>query len=503
MPPDTANRERDIATVALVAVCLAALLLRLYRLGCLPDGLFCDEAANGYDAFLILTTGRDLTGRFLPLHFCHHGIDWPEGLYTYLAVPCVGLFGLTEVATRLPAAIAGALLVPAIWLLGRELFDQRVGLVAAFLMAFSPWALPLSRVGFRAILAPLFLVLSAWLLLVAIRRRALWIPCGLAFGLSLHTYTIAKFATPALLVVFLIGWRREILAALKASKATRVHAILGAVSLVLMATGAYWRSFFGHGADRFSDITVMNAARPFYTLALNVAAHLTPSFLFFDGDANLRHSLPGHGQTLLAAAPFALIAVALAFTRRRSYDVCLIAFLIGLVPAALTNDGVPHAPRAIAAMPFWELLAASGVVAVSRFTRRRGPRVGVCVAVLIASALLVSAVTFTRDYFVHYPRQSRDWFQHGMSAAIEEAQRLSSGDDRIIVSPYLTHAYIFPLFYARERYRVRSVERLASRSGRYLFIGAPDDARDCEEVFLVRDVDGVVRLRLARVTTPD
>ncbi|MDH4066271.1 MAG: 4-amino-4-deoxy-L-arabinose transferase, partial [Acidobacteriota bacterium] len=59
------------------------LFVRLYRLGELPNGLFCDEAANGYDAYSLLETGKSLDGESWPFLFNHHGIDWVEPLYTY------------------------------------------------------------------------------------------------------------------------------------------------------------------------------------------------------------------------------------------------------------------------------------------------------------------------------------------------------------------------------------------------------------------------------------
>ena len=40
-------------------------------------------------------------------------------------------FGDGELAVRIPSIIAGTLAIPALYLLGRELYDRRTGLVAA------------------------------------------------------------------------------------------------------------------------------------------------------------------------------------------------------------------------------------------------------------------------------------------------------------------------------------------------------------------------------------
>ena len=43
----------------------------------------------------------------------------------------VKAFGDGELAVRIPSIIAGTLVIPALYLLGRELYDRRTGLVAA------------------------------------------------------------------------------------------------------------------------------------------------------------------------------------------------------------------------------------------------------------------------------------------------------------------------------------------------------------------------------------
>ena len=46
-----------------------ATFLRLYRLKDNPAGFFCDEASIGYNAYSILTTGKDEWGQPWPLFF--------------------------------------------------------------------------------------------------------------------------------------------------------------------------------------------------------------------------------------------------------------------------------------------------------------------------------------------------------------------------------------------------------------------------------------------------
>src|SRR5437879_3524418 len=99
---------RARALLLLAAIVALAAILRVVNLSSNPNGLFCDEASSGYDAYSLLHTGRDSYGGFLPLYAHSFGV-YEDTLMRYLTVPAVAVFGLTEFATRLPAAIVGTL----------------------------------------------------------------------------------------------------------------------------------------------------------------------------------------------------------------------------------------------------------------------------------------------------------------------------------------------------------------------------------------------------------
>src|SRR5205823_6754234 len=94
-------------------------------------------------------------------------------------------------AARTAAAIVGALTVPAVYLLGRELFGWPVGLAAGLLLAFMRWHLNFSRLGFNPISLPLCATVAFWLLARAVRRKhwSDFVWAGLALGVGLHAYT--------------------------------------------------------------------------------------------------------------------------------------------------------------------------------------------------------------------------------------------------------------------------------------------------------------------------
>ena len=74
-------------------IVLLAIFLRFYQLGKNPPHLNWDEAALGYNAYSLLSTGRDEYGKSFPLSFRSFD-DYKPPLYVYLTIPSVAVFGL-------------------------------------------------------------------------------------------------------------------------------------------------------------------------------------------------------------------------------------------------------------------------------------------------------------------------------------------------------------------------------------------------------------------------
>src|SRR3989344_4938577 len=97
--------------IAFILITALAFLLRFWRLGEIPNGLYQDETAIGYNAYSIIQTGRDEYGKSLPLYFKSFG-DYKLPVYIYATVPSILMLGLTELAVRAPSALFGSLSVP-------------------------------------------------------------------------------------------------------------------------------------------------------------------------------------------------------------------------------------------------------------------------------------------------------------------------------------------------------------------------------------------------------
>src|SRR5512143_4375677 len=97
--------------MAFLLIVMVALALRVYAIDRLPPGLFGDEAVAGLDALDVLA------GDFAIWFHAHLG---REPLYVYLVALSYAAFGVSALATRLPAIVAGLLTIPAAFLLTRE-----------------------------------------------------------------------------------------------------------------------------------------------------------------------------------------------------------------------------------------------------------------------------------------------------------------------------------------------------------------------------------------------
>jgi uncharacterized membrane protein len=151
--PDT---SRNTTLAVLAGVTLTGLALRLV----IPRGIWLDEAISIRQAnlsFHDMFENLQFADRHPPLH---HVALWLT----------VRLFGDGELAVRLPSLIAGTLVIPALYLLGRELYDRRTGLIAALLGAASPILIWYAQEARMYAFVTLFGVLALWTQLRVIRN---------------------------------------------------------------------------------------------------------------------------------------------------------------------------------------------------------------------------------------------------------------------------------------------------------------------------------------------
>ena len=183
--------------LAIIIIFCLGLVLRLYRLGQLPDSYTPDELAQGYTAYSLLQTGKDEWGKSWPLTLRSFG-DFKPPFQTYLIIPFIKVFGLTTFSIRLPNALLSSLSIISVYLLSSILFPNLyIALSSALILAISPWHLPMSRIALEANLHTFLIPLAIYLFLKNTRTSLLF--SSLLFSLSTFSYHSVKLFVPVVI----------------------------------------------------------------------------------------------------------------------------------------------------------------------------------------------------------------------------------------------------------------------------------------------------------------
>ena len=439
---DKAPSSRLPWVAAILAIVAVGAYLRFRNLGQIPPGLHFDEAANGMDG-LNVWKGQ--------LHIFFPANNGREPLFIYLVAGAVRLFGNTALAVRLPAAMVGTLAIAATYALGRGLFRDWRGLMAAGLVAVTFWTVALSRISYRAntllLLFPLWL-LSFWRCRDR-SRLAPYLLAGFLLGLTQYTYTASRFI-PVLAVILVLDWRKRL----------AIRPLLaGAGMAALVAAPLYWAILTnpGQGVLRMQQVWLFARDNPWQLLLLQLKQHLL--IFGFAGDPIWLHNIPNRTPVFL---PVALLFWVGVITGWRTADTRALLWSVAVLlwPGILSVSNYPVPPdqlRVLQLAPVVFLLAASGLkVLVGRWQT---------VSLVLAAVLVLAdgAVSF-RDYQRWgTARETYEQYDADMAALAGE----------IAANPAIT--YLVPLSpaWGGEWDKYWTIEYLGNEPSNYLLVDPP------------------------------
>ena len=192
--------------IILILIFLISFFLRAYKVTNNPP-LLWDEAGLGYNAYSILETGKDEYGKSFPLIFKSFG-DYKPGLYIYLAIPFVKIFGLNELSIRLPSIILGSL-IPILLYLLIITFDKnkyKLAMIIAWVTCFNPYNIHYSRGAWETNIITFEIIL---LCLLFLRKK--YLASAVFLGLSLYTYQSGKLVGLLVILILFIIKKFELL----------------------------------------------------------------------------------------------------------------------------------------------------------------------------------------------------------------------------------------------------------------------------------------------------
>ena len=456
----------------LVLITLVGLALRFWKLDQFPVSLNWDEISHGYNAYSILTTGKDEWGMSWPLIFRAFG-DFKLPVYIYLTVISVFFFGLTAFAVRFISALAGTLAIPAIYLLAGQLFPGAkitvgkklsfdIGLAAAALLAISPWHFYISRPTLEANLALTLIIYGAYFLFRGLQKPVFFLPASLLLSLSLHTYNTARVFVPLLLVAYIVLYWRQIKVTFitTLSLLVVIFAFGLVVNQVLVGTGTarYQKlailsesAIFQIGEDRArsrfpSVIARLIHNRPVYfttTYFKNYFSYFSAPFFNQSHGVQTQFAIPNQN---LFGIPVLFLAVIGFLLLIRSFFVghhrFPILWLLASPAAAAATADPPQALRPNPLIAAIILLSAYGLFRVTKW-------LATPFLLLFTVLTVILFVGYQRDYYGNYQKAYSASWQYGNREAIEVITNNIDRYDRIIMTKRYGEPHIFYAFYSR------------------------------------------------------
>lgn len=519
-----------ISSKAIYFIVALSIILRFYHLGSNPPSLNWDETAHGYNAYSILKTGKDEYGTSFPLYFRSFD-DYKPPLYTYLVVPSVALFGLSDYAVRFPSAFIAIFSVFFTYLLILELFkNKKIALLAAFFLAVSPWHLQFSRVAFETNSAIFFSVFGVWAFLKGINasgvKMTTWFSAtAIAFGLNLYMYHNARVFAPMISLVLAGLFIKKLLPDKKHLVVPILIATIFIIFLIPIATSISGQlrfvgtSVFGDKSPLYESSelllddhetgqgfigNVLHNRRLVYIpiITQNYYSHFNPGFLFFTADME-RHHAPQMGLLYLCELPFILIGVYILTAGSFALQSKIIVFawfLLAPVASSVTW-GTPHSLRSEILLPTFQLFSALGV-----YTFIKNFKISKIVAFAILVAFSLNFFFYLHQYHIHMSYEfSKSWL-FGRKEAAMFTESVKNQYDQIVVSTKLEQPHEFWLYYLKydpakyqaeggtvsggfledrnkfDKYRFRPLNTVNSNGTKSLYVGLPEEMPAGENV---------------------
>jgi hypothetical protein len=379
----------------LVVACFAALVFtRTYSFTTTPPEMTSDHMEK------LLNVNEIFQGKTY-IFFANNG--GREAIEFYLVALVIRLFGtgLSFLSLKIVSIAAGILTLPFLYLLGREIADRRVGLLAMVLGGVAYWPDMISRIGLRLPLAMLFCAITLYFFFKALRRRSwndfLW--AGVALGIGMYGYTpirVVPLGLAVILGLFVLhpsssGSRRWATAGFLVTIGTTALLFLPFLRYAVEFPNDFW---LRTSSRIFPDIyTVPELVKTFfYNLGNGLQMFSWNDGVGWFNCVPLRPALD-----VITGALFHLGAIGMVVhaVKKRTWEAMSLILLVpilllpSILALAMPNEN-PSLARAIAAVPVVFLLPAFGLILLTDYLRGLVPgRNGVWVGLGLASLLIV------------------------------------------------------------------------------------------------------------------
>jgi 4-amino-4-deoxy-L-arabinose transferase-like glycosyltransferase len=491
--------------------------LRFYNLGVIPVGFHRDEAFFGYNAYSLLQTGRDITGDFLPLHL-QSFLYSPAG-YSYISIPFIALFGLSEFSVRFASAFFGSLTILVLYFLVRKLFHKykytdELSLLSSFFLAISPWHINLSRVATENVFV-VFLVMLGIIFYYDWITKKNWWNIGISFicfSFSLFVYQAPRAFLPLFLPILYILFNKNDYKKLVIIFSVFIISIVIPVLFVLSSPQLSARmqmlSIFKHPETQLTleeqiredgQTGLVLTTRFFHNKVINYSStfvnnyfeHFSYEFLFSDMGLPERYRVPSMGLLYLFEIPLLLIGLWKLISFRNKTTIILLSWLL-LTPVgtAMTFDDVPNLQRTLLMLPVFSIISALGFLELWQFISRL-PFKNI-IKGLIILCIFYGVMFYLHQYYVHQVNH-RPWHrQEGYKKLVSDLKELAPRYKKVISTSSESTPAIFFFFYDKyDPYFVQNkLKNLSSGYGEVNFNNITFLSEECP-LYDVENIDKI------------
>ncbi len=192
------HRTEALLVSSLMVVATA---MRIVWLNDYPNIINGDEGLIGWWA-------RTMFSESGPLAYTLTAMDGVGTFYLTLLRGLIAIFGSEVWVLRILPALAGSASIGSIYLLARQLYGKRIGMLSAVLLMFAHTHIHFSRqTAVSYIYAAFFLPILLWALWQLVATRRAWPAVVAAFMLSMHAnFYVDAWAWAVLTVLILISW---------------------------------------------------------------------------------------------------------------------------------------------------------------------------------------------------------------------------------------------------------------------------------------------------------
>jgi len=450
-------------TLLLGIIILFAFLIRVFGIAQVP--LYGDELTITQDAYSILQTGKDVTGKVLPLTFSM-GAGRPGG-YVYFSVPFVALFGPGAYGVRMLSIISGVGIVLAGYLLSRKLFSEKIAIITAFLIAISPWAINLSRGGYEANFALLLCLFAIYAFLKAKEKPICYPISAVLLGLTIFTYPTFKLTIPLFFIPLLryAGGIKEIF--VKKNIFYLLVSIIIGISFIGLSIN---ETFNNNSEERFGRINIFSSEdiqrniveevinergivdlpyvdRLFHNKVVknieyfveNYLNNFSIQYLFVEGDGNPRHNMTQTG-VLFTVEILTILLGLYAIMQKEKKGIVLLFSWVLITPIATSIVGVPHTLRNAFMFLALSMISAYGIFLLSSNKKK------IFFTLFVFGLFVQFIFQMERLYLVSAKEYEKSWSYPAKRASEIVASEKDKYDHVIISDRIDSMEYAYPVY---------------------------------------------------------